>query len=145
MWARSQTSGLISAEWAVSTSASESLATSASVRSRASPRAEAAAFAAWRVCVAAIGTNATGSGPSHGDSGAWTPGTSPDLDDLAHRGGAPRDARVERPDDELEAAGLELLELRHERVEAAALLVDEHDVAGADPLRGRALRLRVGL
>ena len=32
-----------------------------------------------------------------------------------------------------------------QRVEAAALLVDEHDVAGADPLRGLAARRRVGL
>ena len=42
MWARSHTSGLISAECAVSTSASESGATSASVRSRASVRSAAA-------------------------------------------------------------------------------------------------------
>ena len=41
MCARSQTSGLISSEWAVSTSASDSGSTSASVRSRASSSASA--------------------------------------------------------------------------------------------------------
>src|SRR5215208_551193 len=60
MCARSHTSGLINAEWAVSTSASERAPTSASVRSRASARSAAAAFAAWRGCVAAIPGNATG-------------------------------------------------------------------------------------
>ena len=71
-------------------------------------------------------------------------GAAPDLEHLAHGRRAPRDAGVQRPHDELEAAGLELLELGHERVEAAALLVHEHDVAGADALRGRAPRLRAG-
>jgi proline iminopeptidase len=62
----------------------------------------------------------------------------PDLDHLAHARRAVGDARVERPERELEATGLELLELRDERVEAPALLVDEDDVAGADPLGGLA-------
>ena len=83
--------------------------------------------------------NATQSGSSARDSDARAPGSAPYLDDLAHRRRAPRDARVQRPHDELEAPGLELLELGHQRVEAAALLVDEHDVARADALGGRAL------
>ena len=53
-----------------------------------------------------------------------TAGAAPDVDDLAHRGGAPGDPRVQRAQDELEAAALELLELADQRVEAAALLVD---------------------
>ena len=65
----------------------------------------------------------------------------PHLDDLAHGGRSPRDTRVERTHRELEAAGVELLELDHLRVEAAALLVDEHDVAGADALGGLPARL----
>ena len=56
-------------------------------------------------------------------------GAAPDLDDFAHGGGAPGDARVQRAQDELEAAGLELLELGDKRVEAAAALVDLDDVA----------------
>src|SRR5215213_11443742 len=139
MCARSQTSGLISAEWAVSTSASESGATSASVRSRVSVRSTAASMAA-RCTVAVTERNATGSGGRPEDSGARAPGPPPHLDHLAHGRRAPRDPGVERPHHELEAAGLELLELHDERVEAAALLVDEHDVAGPDALRGRALR-----
>ena len=39
-------------------------------------------------------------------------GAAPDLDDLAHRRRAPRDARVQRAQRELEAAGLELLRAR---------------------------------
>src|SRR5688500_3315481 len=123
MCARSHTSGLISAEWAVSIASSESPATSASVRSRASARSAAAVAA--RCCVAVTGGTL-----------AARPGPPPDLHDLAHRRRPPRDPRVERPHDELEAARLELLELRDERVEAPPLLVDEHDVPGADPLRG---------
>ncbi len=96
MCARSQTSGLISAECAVSTSASESGATSASVRSRASARAAAAA-AACRACVTAISANATESGAPASDSAARAPGAPPHLDDLADRGRALGDARVQRP------------------------------------------------
>ena len=70
----------------------------------------------------------------------------PHVDDLADRSGAPRDPRVERPDHELEAPGLELLELGHLRVETAALLVHEDDVARRDAFRRRAPRRRlVGL
>ncbi len=68
----------------------------------------------------------------------------PDLEHLAHARRAVGDARVQRAHDQLEAARLELLELGHQRVEAAALLVDEHDVAGADALRRLTLRLGVG-
>src|SRR5215210_3951584 len=135
MCARSHASGLISAECAVSTSASERPATRARVRSRASARSAAAAEAARRGCVAAIAANAT---ESVARASTRTPGAAPDLDDLAYGRGAPGDPRVQGPDDQLEAARLELLELRDERVKAAALLVDQHDVAGADPLRGRA-------
>ena len=63
-----------------------------------------------------------GLGP--GRDSAGTAGAAPDVDDLAHRGGAPGDPGVQRAQDELEAAGLELLELLDERVEAPALLVD---------------------
>src|SRR4051794_30683619 len=66
-------------------------------------------------------------------------GPAPDLDDLAHGGGPPGDPVVQRAHDELEAPGLQLLELGDERVEAAALLVHEHDVARADALGGQAL------
>src|SRR4051794_8866424 len=127
MWPRSHTSGLISAECAVSTSASESGATRLSVRSRASSRAPG-------VSVATV-------------MGLLSPKASevlrparlpPHADDLADRRRAVRDPRVERAHAELEAAGAGLLQLGHEGVEAAALLVDEHDVAGADALRGRA-------
>src|SRR5215210_2662971 len=140
MCARSHASGLISAEWAVSTAASERPATRARVRSRASARSAAAAESARRGCVAAIAENATESGGrAPGRLRARAPGAAPDLDDLANGRGAPGDPRVQGSHDELEAPGLELLELRDERVEAAALLVDQHDVAGADPLgRGAA-------
>src|SRR5215210_3417941 len=80
---------------------------------------------------------------NRGGSGARAPRAAPDLDDLAHRGGAPGDARVERADVELEAPRLELLELGHEGVEAAPLLVDEHDVASSDSLRGAAAARRL--
>src|SRR5918994_3513378 len=106
MCARSQTSGLISAECAVSTAASERGETSASVRSRASASSAAAAVAV--ACSVAV-TDGTLPGRA---------GAPPDLDHLAHGGGAPGNARVERTHDELEAARLELLELGHERVEA---------------------------
>src|SRR3954467_14063846 len=128
MCARSQTSGLMSAECALSTSSSESEATSASVRSRASARSAAAAEVAWRELVAAMGGNATESRPRARESGARPPGPPPHLDDLAHRGRPPGDPRVQRAHHELEAAGIQLLELGDERVEPAALLVDEHDV-----------------
>ena len=68
----------------------------------------------------------------------------PDVHDFAHRGGAPGDARVERAQAELEAAAVELLELRDQRVEAAAALVDLDDVARADALGRRAPRRRGG-
>src|SRR5690349_19501491 len=110
MCARSQTSGLISAECAVSTSSSERRATSASVRSRVSARSAAATVAAWRGCVAAIRGNATEARAPARERLARAPGAAPHLDHLAHRGGAPGDARVQRPDDGLEAPGLELLE-----------------------------------
>src|SRR5687767_3885013 len=108
MCARSHTSGLISAEWAVSTAASESPETSASVRSRASARSAAAVAA--RCCVAVTDRTLAGR--------ARAP---PDLDHLAHGRRPPRDARVERAHDQLEAARLELLELGDQRVEAPPL------------------------
>src|SRR5688500_13178093 len=116
MWARSHTSGLMISMCWDSTSASLSGATRASVRSLASARASAV-----------------------GDSRIYPRLQSaplpPDVDHLAHRRGAPRDAAVERADGELEPARLELLELGHQRMEAATLLVDQHDVAGRDALR----------
>jgi hypothetical protein len=66
----------------------------------------------------------------------------PHGDDLAHRRVAPRDARVERAHCELEAPGLRLLELEHDGVEAAALLVDLDDVAGGDALGAAPRRWR---
>src|SRR5215217_8321641 len=131
MCARSQTSGLISVECAASTSASDRSATTACVRSRASARSSV-----WLAVVAVTGR--TVPEPLLGPS---APGAAPHLDDLADGGGAPGDARVKRPDDQLEAPRLQLLELSDQRVEATALLVDQHDVAGADALRRRALRL----
>src|SRR5215208_7170331 len=121
MWPRSHTSGLISAECAVSTSASESGPTSSSVRSRAASRV-------LRVSVS------TDMGLlSRNPTGALRPASlPPHADDLADRGGAVGDARVQRPHAELEAARAGLLQLGHERVEAAALLVHEHDVTRAD-------------
>ena len=62
------------------------------------------------------------------------PGAPPDRHDLAHGRLAVGDARVQRADAEVEAPGLALLELDHERVEAPALLVDLDDVAGGDAL-----------
>ena len=70
-----------------------------------------------------------------GSTAASGAALAPDLEHLAHARRAVGDARVERAHDQLEAAGLELLELGHQRVEPAALLVDEHDVARADALR----------
>ena len=46
----------------------------------------------------------------------------PDLEHLAHARRAVGDARVQRADDQLEAAGLELLELGHQRVEPRPFL-----------------------
>src|SRR3954454_11195784 len=123
MCARSHTSGLMSAECAVSTSASESGATRSSVRWRASSSAP-------------VMSVATGTGDRVPDPTAVLRalGLPPHVDDLADRRGAIGDPRVQRPDRELEAPRARLLELRDERVEAAALLVDEDDVAGPDPL-----------
>src|SRR6185436_15625336 len=137
MWARSHTSGLmISVCWA-STSASDRGSTSASVRSRPSARASvrgwgAILFRGYTSGLAALLRRCAAR-------------LAPHADHLADRRGTPGDARVERPDGELEAAGLELLELGHERMEAPALLVHEHDVAGRDALRRRPPRGRLAL
>src|SRR5919197_1033233 len=68
----------------------------------------------------------TGHGLARRSSGACAP---PHADDLAHGRLAVRDPRVQRPYGEVEAAGLDLLELGHERVEPPPLLVDLDDVA----------------
>src|SRR5262249_58585852 len=65
-------------------------------------------------------------------------GAAPDRDDLADRRLAVRDARIERAHAEVEAPGLDLLELLHERVEAPPLLVDLDDVVRGDALRAAA-------
>src|SRR3954447_16900982 len=124
MWARSHTSGLIRSVCWVSTSASESCSTSASVLARPSARASVRGGEA----ISFEGTDLDLSGRLQ----TCAAGLAPHLDHLADRGRAPGDPRVERPYGQLEAARLELLELGHERVEAAPALVDEHDVAGAD-------------
>src|SRR5947208_1288787 len=107
MCARSQTSGLMSAECAVSTSASESGATRSSVRWRASSSAP-------------VMSVATGTGDRVRTLAApLRPlGLPPHVDDLAHAGRAVGDAGVERPHAELEAPRAGLLELDHEGVEA---------------------------
>ena len=64
--------------------------------------------------------------------------------DLAHRGRAVGDARVERAEAELEAPALLLVELGDQRVEAPALLVHQDDVAGGDALGGDPGRGRRG-
>src|ERR671931_548353 len=79
----------------------------------------------------------TGHGLARRRSGACAP---PHADDLAHGRLAVRDPRVQRPYGEVEAAGLDLLELGHERVEPPPLLVDLDDVARPDALRAAALR-----
>src|SRR3954467_7411178 len=56
-------------------------------------------------------------------------GAAVDRDDVADRGAAVADARVERADGELEAAAVALLDAGDERVEAPALALDPDDVA----------------
>src|SRR6266540_5940333 len=112
MWARSHTSGLISESWTASIAASPNGAQIASVRSRASASAPARVSASTRV---------TGNGvpifpkrydpPVSGGRRSADPRLAPDLDHLAHGRGAVGDPGVQRPDRELEAARLELLEL----------------------------------
>jgi hypothetical protein len=73
-------------------------------------------------------------------------GAPPHADDLAHRRLPVGDARVQRPDAEVEAPGLGLLELDHDGVKAPALLVDLDDVARGDALGAAPRRrLRAGL
>src|SRR4051794_41025153 len=60
-------------------------------------------------------------------------GAAVDRDDVADRGAAVADARVERAEGELEAAAVALLDAGDERVEAPALAVDLDDVAFAMP------------
>src|SRR3954462_3315563 len=67
-------------------------------------------------------------------------GAAVDRDDVADRGAAVADARVERAEGELEAAAVALLDAGDERVEAPALAVDLDDVALRDALRGEPLR-----
>src|SRR3954451_20284637 len=77
-------------------------------------------------------------------------GAAVDRDDVADRGAAVAEARVERAEGELEAAALALLDAGDERVEAPALAVDLDDVALRDALRreplpgGRAVGRRRG-
>ena len=77
-------------------------------------------------------------------SRAQRTGAAPHLDDLADRRGAVGDPASSGRTASSKRPGLELLELGHERVEAAALLVHQHDVAGADALRGRRRARRRG-
>src|SRR3954453_15228275 len=67
-------------------------------------------------------------------------GAAVDRDDVADRGAAVADARVERAEGELEAAAVALLDAGDEGVEAPALAVDLDDVALRDALRGEPLR-----
>src|SRR5215210_7659248 len=119
MWARSQASGLMSAECERSTSSSEKGATRSRVRRRASASASDRAVA--------TGTDTkseTLEGPLRGALPARLP---PHLEHLAHRRGAVGDARVQRAQAELEATGRLLVELGDQGVEAPALLVDQDD------------------
>src|SRR3954471_11856608 len=69
-------------------------------------------------------------------------GAAVDRDDVADRGAAVADARVERAEGELEAAAVALLDRGDERVEAPALAVDLDDVALRDALRREPPRRR---
>ena len=96
----------------------ESGATSASVRSRASVRASAQGTAA----ASAITFERYTTRVRRGSAAATR--LAPHLDDLADGGACGRrSASPAARTHELEAAGLQLLELGHQRVEAAALLV----------------------
>src|SRR4051812_14541000 len=136
MCARSQASGLISAECAVSICASENGSTMASVRCRASVSSSAISVATG---TDTSGPKPTGSAPRARRLGA-SARLAPDVAHLADRGGAVGDARVERAQAELEAPGGLLVELGDQRVEAPALLVHQDDVTGGDALGGDARR-----
>src|ERR1044072_5785357 len=112
MWARSHTSGLMIATCWLSTSASDSGSTSAKVLSPPSVRASVSGGAAVVFEGTELGPRA-GYGLLNAASGRHAARLAPHVDHLADRGGAPGDPRIERPDHELAAPGLELLELAH--------------------------------